>query len=549
MFKKSLSLYVLTLLFAGSLQMHAQKKTTIPAPPRKSTVVRGPCPDIAVTRMNATLVSTLLGDLQVTVPMDTVKLEATLENVGSAAVPPGAYLYVIVKKNGAVIQSANATDMLGAPGSRWCYSVNDSFAHGRKTTYVIQTASSLKECQVGNNQATVTIDEKKLHPAGNPDLTVSIFAIEKRWRQEGNRIQAFFDLAVDVANRGAGHSSSASRLLFIQNDDQVMATLDIPQDELPGPGQKRRFAIQLAATQIPIGDVLVTAHIEPARNEFACNNNWSLNSVQIFNTADPPAQVLAVVDFQPWRLAGKTVSASIQVANLQKRDLRNVRLLLLKNNVPVKEWKPLKFSPQGSFFVRYAEELRPPPESFGLDRFRAILTHDLDQTPPARESILAAQPRNLYWVEMSEARLQSNLQDTDNGLAALVARQNQSFRIREIRAAIASADICVNIKGKKSDDQAPDSEFHTQIHLQPRVVFGQVKVDVSKTVVLRGSGMSEFFGSLLAPILCQATKAAIEKFATKELARNLSAMPLALRSQYGAPLGIILVKNALDIYF
>jgi hypothetical protein len=541
---------LLLIFFAfASLTSLAVEKKSRSETAAKPPVVSGPCPDISVANMRATLVSTLLGDLQVEVPMDTVKLEATLENAGSEEVPPGAYLYLIVKKNGAVIQTANAADTLAAPGSRWIYSVNDSFPHGRKTTYTIQAASALKECRVGNNQATVTIDEKKLHPAGNPDLTVSIFAVEKGWRQEGERTQAFFDLAVDVANRGSGSSNSSSRLLFIQNDDRVLATLDIPQEELPGPGQKRRFTTQLTAAQVPLGDVLVSAHIEPARNEYACNNNWSLNSGQLSNSADPAARVLAVLDFQPWRLSRKTVSAVIQAANLQKRPLLNLRLLLLKNNVPVREWKALRFGPQESRFFRYAEERQPPAAGFGIDRFRAVLTSDAEHTPPAAGTVLDTRTRNLYWVKLGEGGLQGNLLDKDNGLAALVVRQNQSFLVREASARITAAAIRVSVKGRKSGDQAPDMEFQTDFHLLPRMVFGQVKVEVSKTTIHLGPGLSEFYSSLLAPILSQSIRAFIEKSAAKELARNLTALPPGLRSNYGSPLGIILANGALDVYY
>ncbi len=549
MIKKSLPLVALTILAAGFLHLAPQQKPSKPVVRNKMPVLATHCPDIAVTRMNATLVSTLLGDLQVEVPMDTIKLEAVLENAGSADVPPGAYLYIIVKKNGVVIQSANATDILGAPGSRWTFSINDSFPHGRKTTYTIQAASALKECRVSNNQATLTIDEKKLHPAGNPDLTVSIFAVEKRWRQEGERTQAFFDLAVDVANRGSGCSNSPSRLLFIQNDDRVLATLDIPRDELPGPGQKRRFTTQLTAAQIPLGDVLVSAHIEPARNEFACNNNWSLNNGQLSNSADPAHRVLAVLDFQPWRLGGKTVSTSIQAANLQKLTLSNLRLLLFKNNTLIREWKPLGFGPQESRFFRYTEERRPPAAGFGIDRYRAILTSDPDRTPPASESLLDTRTRNLYWVEMSEGRLQNDLLDKSAGLAALVASQNQNFRVRETVVQVSSAAIRVGVKGRKSVDQGQDIEFHTEIHLLPRLVFGQLKVEVSRTLVHLGPGLSEFFNSLLAPILSQSIGAFIEKYAAQELAGNMAALPPGQRGTHGSPLGIILVNGALDVYF
>jgi len=200
-----------------------------------------------------------------------------------------------------------------------------------------------------------------------------------------------------------------SRLLFILNDDQVLATLDISQEELPGPGQKKRFMTQLTSSQVPLGDVLVSAHIEPVRNEQVCNNNWSLNFGQLSNTIDPPARVLAFLEFQPWRLAAKKLSTTIQMTNLQKQHLRNLRLLLLKNDALVREWKALQFSPQASSHARYEEERQPSRGSFGIDRFRAILTSNTDSASPPENSILDSRARNLYWVEMSEQSLQSQL--------------------------------------------------------------------------------------------------------------------------------------------
>ena len=183
MIKKRLPFVALALLVAASLALLAQQTKDKPAAGREKQATDAKCPDVAVTSLTATLVSTLLGDLQVEFPMDTVRVEAVLENVGSAAVPPGTSLYLILKKNGTVIQSASTRDILGAPGSRWTYSVKDSFPHGRKTIYVFQVATTLRECRVSNNRATRRIDEKKLHPAGNPDLIVSVFSVGKRWKR------------------------------------------------------------------------------------------------------------------------------------------------------------------------------------------------------------------------------------------------------------------------------------------------------------------------------------------------------------------------------
>lgn len=553
MFRKIVPLCVLSFLVAGFLRLPAFPQNPQGSSPPERPVTARPCPDITVARVRATLVSTLLGDLQVEVPMDTVRLEATLENAGSAAVPAGAYLYIIVKKNGKVIQSANATDALNAPGSRWVYSVNDSFPIGQKTVYTVQASSLIRECRVDNNRATLAIDEKKLHPSGNPDLTVSLLAIDKRWQREDDRVQALFEMAVDVANRGSGRSSGDSRLLFIQNGDQVLAALDIPAQQLPGPGEKKRFSTQLTAEQAPIGDMIVSAYIEPARNEFARDNNWSLNHVEITNNADPPGRLLAVLDIQPWRLSGRSLSSTIQAANLQNRPLRGLRLLLLKNDAPVKEWRSLSFAAQESLLFRYAEERRPEPERFGVDRFRAILTSDAGQGTPSGDSLLDTRPRNLYRVKMSEAQLQGGLQDRNSGLAALISRNDQGWSIRETPVRIAADGIRVDVKGRSPGGQAPGREFHVEARLRASTGFGRIKVEVIKTVASPGSGSSDLIGPLLSSLLCQCAQAAIEKFAAAELARNLwslsAALPPGARSHPGPPLGVMATEGALDIFF
>ena len=547
MIKIRLPFVALALLAAASLALPAQQKEVKNTASREQKVIELNCPDVAVTSLTATLVSTLLGDLQVEFPMDTVRLEATLENVGSAAVPPGTSLYLILKKNGEVIQSAGTRDILMAPGSRWTYSVNDSFPHGRKTMYVFQVATTLRECRVSNNRATCRIDEKKLHPAGNPDLIVSIFSISKRWKRQGDQFQAIFDLEADVANIGSGYSSSDSRLLFVNNDDQVvLATVNISRDDLPGPNEKKRFTSELTAAQVPPGEFPVSAHIERPRNERIGNNNWSLNTGQISNDAASPAGALAVIDFKPWRLSGNTISTSIQITNLQERTLRNIRLVVLKNNRPVKEWQQLEFGPLASSHVQYFENRQTPKIIFGCERYRAILSGD------PGNSICDSQSRNLYCLAMSEAVLQNNLQDKDNGLAAQVCRRNRNFLITETLARVEPAGISISVRGKEVVANFPKRGFHIEIVLLPRIVHGQVKLDVIKSVVHLGSAFPEFFSTLLAPVMYQSIKTVIEEFAEDELVTNLSKTSSGVfkpNSQNQSPAGIILNQGALNIYY
>ncbi len=326
----------------------------------------------------------------------------------------------------------------------------------------------------------------------------------------------------------------------------VLATVNISQDDLPGPNEKKRFTSELTAAQVPPGEFPVSAHIERPRNERIGNNNWSRNTGQISNNADSPAGALAVIDFKPWRLSGNTISTRIQITNLQERTLRNMRLVVLKNNRPVKEWQQLEFGPQASSQVQYSEECRPPKIIFGCERYRAILSGD------PGNSICDSQSRNLYCLAMSEAVLQNNLQDKDNGLAAQVYRQNRNFRITETLAKVEPAGIRINVKGKEVVANLPYREFHFEIVLLPRVVLGQLKLDVIKSVVHLGSGFPEFFSTLLAPVMYQSIKTVIEKFAEDELAANLSKTSsgvLNLNGENQTPAGIILNQGALDIYY
>jgi len=541
---------LLVLFTALPLASLATQKKSLTTTASKPPVIMLKCPDIAVSGMSATLVSTLLGDPQVEFPMDTVKLEATLENIGSEAVPPGTFVYVILKRNGEAVRSATIPDPLGAPGSSWNYSVTDSFLHGQKTTYVIQASSTLKECRLSNNLAALTIDEKKLHPQGDPDLTVTVFSVEKRWQQVGDRFKATFSLAADVANEGSGFSSSAARLLFLIDGNRELAILNIPQEALPGPWQKRRFSAGVSADKIQAGEHVVQASIEPPLNERNTQNNLSHNSGQITHSATLPAGVLVVLEFTPWRLADKKLSATIKMTNLQNQSLHKLRLIMLKDGAPVKEWPMLSLGPRATSRIRYEEELGPPLAVFGHCRFQALLTCGAKEKKPADNTIMDERARDLYWVAMDETALQQDLQDKEKGLAAQLYRKNKNYRIREIRARIAASGISILVKGRKVADRSPAMDFSAEIILAPRLAAGRVYFETIKTDVRASSGESDFFGTLFAPVIYHSAKTAIEKFAEKELAVNLAPpAPGTANRQHGAPLGIILVNGALDMYY
>ena len=126
------------------------------------------CPDIAITEISATLLSTQLGDPSADIPHDKVRLQVTLENVGNKAVPSDFLMDFYIKKNGVKLDGRGYpifSTSLGAPGSRFVIDdIVDSFPHGVATTYSVEAMPLYNECETANNQASLTIDETQLHP-------------------------------------------------------------------------------------------------------------------------------------------------------------------------------------------------------------------------------------------------------------------------------------------------------------------------------------------------------------------------------------------------
>ena len=94
-----------------------------------------------------------------------MRLDSTLASVGTIDVPRGETLHVELSRNGEVIYKFERPGLVSGPNKHWSFSRTDSFPHNVKTTYTISVTDALAECTKSNNQATLTIDEKKLHPA------------------------------------------------------------------------------------------------------------------------------------------------------------------------------------------------------------------------------------------------------------------------------------------------------------------------------------------------------------------------------------------------
>jgi hypothetical protein len=148
-------------------QLHRQKNQGLPTNDQLPPPHVLSCPDVKVVSLQATLVSTELGDPAIANPRDTVRLEAILENAGHAEIPGGRTLRSKILKNSTATYYGEPISTAKAPGSRWTYGYTESFLHGVPTTFTYQvlSISDTRECTTANNQLSLTIDETQLHAA------------------------------------------------------------------------------------------------------------------------------------------------------------------------------------------------------------------------------------------------------------------------------------------------------------------------------------------------------------------------------------------------
>jgi hypothetical protein len=142
-----------------------QTKVTSPAQQQKPAVAQKLCADVAFVSFTAKLVSTQVGDKSVEFPQDTVRLDAILANNGTLDISRSTRYHVELTRNSETIYKRDLNELLRGPGSRWTFHQIDTFPHNQKTTYTLSVTAPIDECRKDNNQATLTIDEAKLHPA------------------------------------------------------------------------------------------------------------------------------------------------------------------------------------------------------------------------------------------------------------------------------------------------------------------------------------------------------------------------------------------------
>ncbi len=549
------SVIVLSVLILISSTLGAQKKARPrhlePIPP----VQLLPCPDIAVKLFEARLESTQLGDAAVEFPKDTIRLLVELESVGNQPLPAGAAIHIVFKRNDEVIRTVDPANALGAKGSRWAMGLSDTFAHGQKTTYSIQVTSPIQECSVRNNQAAIDIDETRLHPGGAPDLTCSIFLVEKNWRQQQDEFKGHCTLSADVRNIGSGYCDNRGQKLILRfikkPGDTLLYGIPIEERDLPGPGAQKRYSVEVPEGTLPFGYYEVRAYIGQARNEPGgwVANNWSSNSGRLDNAHEQPA--LASVRFESFRIAGDRLHISLRMINPQTVRLANLRLLLLKGGNIQEQWPSLNIEGRSSISVGYVEAVMRPDVVFGTIPYKALLTTRPGSGLPQGDMVLAEQVRSLKWAQISEGMLQGSLQDKETGIGAQTRKKNPNIRIHDdkTRARIAPGGFFVSVKGKFIIDNFPDVSFSADVTQKPRLVGGKVELDTLHTDVRITSKWLVALTTVLLPGINLVIKNEVEKLANRLMGGQVADSAEENSAQFGSPIGLFLRQGAMDLFY
>ena len=87
----------------------------------------------------------------------------------------------------------------------------------------------------------------------------------------------------------------------------------------------------------------------------------------------------------PLKDKGNHLRITIKTSNQLAVAVKNLRLILVKNHLQVKEWKPVGLGPHAKAQVHYDDDM---PQPFNTNHYIAILTTDLSSSLPPEETVL-----------------------------------------------------------------------------------------------------------------------------------------------------------------
>ncbi len=516
------------------------------------SVLRARCFDFAVTEITLKLQTTQLGAPGVEQPTDRLQVSAVIKNVGTAALPstiamPSLYLF----RNNELVVGTVLPESLRPAASTYTFVRLDTIFHGAPVTYKVSIFAWDGECRTDNNDMTLAVDESKLHattggPAPVTDLAVSMFSCDKRWEQKEGQLKATFYLSAKVSNNSGTYPSAPSNLTFFSDSWTSAVGRPVPISELPGPHETRVLTITPPATSLKQVKANVRARIKELPDEVNTANNVSGNACAIDNSAVTPAGEILTMDFRPFRMVGNQLLAYPKIVSRQQAPL-SLRLILTKDGVTKRQWKPLDLPPRGTAEPQYSEGVPNPPVIFGQYRYRFVLTSDLSSTEPSGASILADRERRLSWMQMSQGNLQDTLADPNTGLPKQMYDKDHSLRVHGVKASVSTLGIAVEVRGKKIVEHWFDQNFTVNVVVKPRVENGQVKLEVLSKSLDTGSTGQDVLGNLLLPGIYGLIVSGVQNYAEKEIAKKITEASSGIGGGQ-ALVGIVCLDQALLLY-
>ncbi|MGD1149427.1 MAG: hypothetical protein ABR961_15920 [Thermoanaerobaculaceae bacterium] len=524
----------------------ARSKTTPPA------ALQLRCFDFAVTDISFKLQTTQLGDPGVEHPTDRLQVAAVIRNVGAAPLTPSiAMPSIYLYRNGELVVGSVLPESLRPAGSTYTFSRVDTIFHGAPVTYKVSILNLAGECRTDNNDMTLAVDESKLHAAAGGaapviDLAVSMFSCDKRWEQKDGQLKATFYLSAKVSNNSNAYASAPSNLTFFSDSWTSAVGMPVPISQLPGPHESRVLTVTPPATSLQQVKANVRARIKEMPGEVNTANNVSSNACAIDNSAATPEGEILIMDFPPLRMIGNQLLAYPKVVNRQQAPL-NLRLILSKDGVVKRQWKPLTLPPRGTVEEQYSEGIPNPPVIFGLYRYRLVLTSDLDSAQPAAGSILAQRERNLSWIQMGQGALQDTLADPNTGLPKQLYDKDHSLRIHQVTTSVSTLGISVEVKGKKIVEHWFDQNFTFNVVAKPRVENGEIKLDVINKNLDTSSTVQDILGNIVLPGIYGLIVVGVQNYAEKEIVKKVTEASSGIGGGQ-VLLGVVCLNQALLLY-
>ena len=134
------------------------------------------------------------------------------------------------------------------------------------------------------------------------------------------------------------------------------------------------------------GFVLVVPN-EPVWDKDPSNNKMEFqeDEFQLHGTRLKGDCTITDLNFKPIGDKGNHLRVEVKMANQLPATMSNLRLILIKNHLSVKEWKPIGLGPHAMAQVHYQDDMPKPGQT---SNYVVILTTDLSNPQPELNSVL-----------------------------------------------------------------------------------------------------------------------------------------------------------------